>query len=73
VTGLIRGLGEERDTLLEAREARHTPDLLSREPTIPLPTLIHDAGEFLKASLNAVVAEERALDYPEDLTDETTT
>ena len=39
---------------------------------IPLPTLIHDAGEFLKASLNAVVAEERALDYPEDLTDETT-
>jgi hypothetical protein len=38
---------------------------------IPLPTLIHDAVEFLKASLNVVVAEERAIDGPEDLTGET--
>ena len=51
---------------------RHTPDLLSRELTIPLPTLVHDAVELLKASSNAVVGEERALDDPEDLTDETT-
>ena len=45
---------------------RHTPDLLSREPTIPLPTLIHDAVELFKALLQVVVAEERALDGPED-------
>ena len=35
---------------------------------IPLPTLIHDAVEPLKTPLNVVVAEERALDGPEDLT-----
>jgi hypothetical protein len=46
---------------------RHTPDLLSREPTIPLPTLIHDAVELFKALLQVVVAEEQALDGPEDL------
>ena len=38
---------------------------------IPLPTLIHDAVEPLKASLNVVVVSERALDGPEDLTNET--
>jgi hypothetical protein len=73
VTGLIRGLGEERNTLLGAREARHTPDPLPRKLTILLPTLTYYAVELLKASLNAVVAEERALDGPEDLTGETTT
>jgi hypothetical protein len=52
---------------------RHTPDPLSREPTIPLPALLHDAVELLKAALNVVVGEERALDRPEDLTGETTT
>jgi hypothetical protein len=66
-------LGEERDTLLGAREARHTPDPLPRKLTILLPTLTYYAVELLKASLNAVVAEERALDGPEDLTGETTT
>jgi hypothetical protein len=39
---------------------------------IPLPTLIHDAVELLKASSNVVVGEELALDAPEDLTDEAT-
>ncbi len=39
---------------------------------IPLPTLIHDAVELLKASLNVVVGEELALDALEDLTDEAT-
>jgi hypothetical protein len=66
-------LGEERNTLLGAREARHTPDPLPRKLTILLPTLTYYAVELLKASLNAVVAEERALDDPEDLTGETTT
>jgi hypothetical protein len=61
-------MGEERDTLYGARRHRHTPDLLLREPTIPLPTLRHDAVELLKASLNVVVAEERVLDGPEGLT-----
>jgi hypothetical protein len=60
-------LGEERDTLLGAREARHTPDLLPRKLTILLPTLTYYAPEFLKAGLKVVVAEERALDGPEDL------
>jgi hypothetical protein len=64
VTGVIRGLGEERDTLQGAREARHTPDPLPRKLTILLPTLTYYAVELLKASLNAVVAEERALDGP---------
>jgi hypothetical protein len=39
---------------------------------IPLPTLIHDAVELLKASSNVVVGEERALDGPEDLAHGTT-
>jgi hypothetical protein len=39
---------------------------------VPLPTLIHDAVELLKASLNVVVGKERALYDPEDLTLETT-
>jgi hypothetical protein len=39
---------------------------------IPLPTLIHDAVELLKASLNVVVGEERPLDGPEDLAHGTT-
>jgi hypothetical protein len=38
---------------------------------IPLPILIHDAVELLKTPLNVVVAEERALDGPEDLTGKT--
>jgi hypothetical protein len=53
------------------RRHLHTPDLLSREPTIPLPTLLHDAVELLKTPLNVIVAEERALDGPEDLTGKT--
>ena len=39
---------------------------------IPLPPLIPDAPELFKASLKVVVAEERALDGPEDLTGKTT-
>jgi hypothetical protein len=46
---------------------RHTPDLISRGSSIPLPTLTHGAVEVLKASSNVVVVEERAFDGPEDL------
>ena len=67
MTGLIRGLAEERDTLQGARRHRHTPDLPSREPEIPLPTLSHDAPELFKAALQVVVAEEQALDGPDVL------
>ena len=67
MTGLIRGFGRGKGYFVGARRHRHTPDLISREPTIPLPTLRHDAVEFLKATLNVVVAEEQALDGPEDL------
>jgi hypothetical protein len=71
VTGLIGSLGEERGTLEVAREARHPPDPLPRKFTILLPTLIHDAVELLKASLKAVVADERTVDDPRDLTEKT--
>jgi hypothetical protein len=67
VTGLIRGFGRGKGYFVGARRHRHTPDLISREPTISLPTLIHDAVELLKALLQVVVGEERALDGPEDL------
>jgi hypothetical protein len=74
VTGLIRGFGRGKRYFVGAREIRHTPDLLPRKLTILLPTVTYYTVELLKASLNAVVAEERALDGPEDLTTgETTT
>jgi len=50
---------------------RRTPNIIVVHP-IPLPISIHDAVELLKASLNVVVAEERALDGPEDLAHGTT-
>jgi hypothetical protein len=71
VTGLIGGFGRGKGYFVGARRHRHTPDLPSREPEIPLPTLSHDAPELFKAALQVVVAEERALDGPEDLTTET--
>ena len=58
------GLGEERNTLLEAKRRRHTPDPLPRKLTILLPTLTYYAVELLKALLNAFVAAKRALDGP---------
>jgi len=73
VTGLISGFGRGKGHFVGARRHPHTPDPLSRKLTILLPTLTYYAVELLKASLNAVVAEERALDGPEDLTGETTT
>jgi hypothetical protein len=42
-----------------------TAYLISREPTIPMLILIHDAVEHLKASSNLVVGEERVLDNPD--------
>ena len=46
--------------------------VICREPTIPLPTLIHDALELLIAALQVDVAAKRTLHGPEDLTTETT-
>jgi hypothetical protein len=50
VTGLIRGFGRGKGYFVGGEEASTHPDLLSREPTIPLPTLIHDAVELFKAA-----------------------
>jgi hypothetical protein len=72
VTGLIRGFGRGERYFVGAKRDRHTPDLISLEPTIPLPTLIHDALELFKAALKAVVAAERALDGQEDVAQKTT-
>jgi hypothetical protein len=71
VTGLIRGFGRVKRALRRVRRHRHTPEHADEESTIPLPTLSHDAPELFKAALQVVVAEERALDGPEDLTTET--
>jgi hypothetical protein len=51
---------------------RHTPDLIFLEPTIPLPIPPQMFHSLLKGALNALVAEERALDCPEGLTHKTT-
>ena len=67
MTGLIRGFGRGKGCFVGANRHRHTPDLPSREPEIPLPTLSHDAPELFKAALQVVVAEEQALDGPEVL------
>jgi hypothetical protein len=63
-----QGFGRGKGCFVRARRHRHTPDYLTRKLTILLLTLTYYAVELLKASLNAVVAEERALDGPEDLT-----
>jgi hypothetical protein len=61
-------LGEERDTSQGAKRHRRTSDLISREPTIPLPILSHFALELLKAALNIFVADEPTVDDPRELT-----
>lgn len=58
-----RGLG---------RGLRRTPDKGSEDPLIPLPTPNHDSFELLKGALNDLVADERTIDGPEDLTGKTT-
>jgi hypothetical protein len=68
----MRGFGRGKRYFVGARRHRHTPDLLPRELTIPLPTLIHDAVELLKAAFNVFTAEGRMLDDPRDLTEDTT-
>jgi hypothetical protein len=73
VTALIRGVWERKEILCREQGGIDTPLILSRKLTILLPTLTYYAIELLKASLNAVVAEERAPDGPEDLTGKTTT
>jgi hypothetical protein len=61
-----------RQGSLGLTKRRHTPDIIVEVRPIPLPTLFHDVVELLKASLNVVVAEERALNGLEDLTQRTT-
>jgi hypothetical protein len=51
---------------------RDAPKHAAGDSPVPLPTLILDVPELLKAVLKIVVAAERALDGPEDLAHETT-
>jgi hypothetical protein len=74
VAGLISGFGRGKGYFVGEQGGIDAPLILSLENPrflCPLPTLIHDALEILKTPLNVVVAEERALDGPEDLTTET--
>jgi hypothetical protein len=50
---------------------RHTPDHVAEESQIPLPTLSHDVPGLPKGALNAFQTDERTVDGPEDLTEET--
>ena len=63
---------EECKDLRGSVRPRRTSDIIVKDPLIPLPTPNHDPFELLKATSNVVVAAERALKGPEDLTDETT-
>ena len=49
-----------------------TPLAITPKPLISLPTSTPGAPEFFKAALSVVVAEDRALDDPRDLTEQTT-
>ena len=72
MTGLIRGLGRGKRYFIGSKEVRHTPDLIISMALIPLSILSHALQSPLKALLTVVAADERVLDYPEDLTDQTT-